>query len=112
MLAARKRFAYDAMNGLFDRSFSKCRCAPTLSVGVAKVLINAFPSGGARAPTMRGFSLTELIIVLVVMGILATVAIPRLAPTDINLPAQAGQLAGDIRYVQSLAMSRSVRHRL
>jgi len=52
-----------------------------------------------------GFTLVELIIVMVVLGILAAVFIPRSNNPAIILSTQAEQLAADIRYLQSLAMT-------
>ncbi|HYQ89880.1 MAG TPA: GspH/FimT family pseudopilin [Candidatus Binatia bacterium] len=61
--------------------------------------------------TSRGFSLTELIVILSILGILSWIAYPKMSAMDeIKLDAAARRLAGDLRYAQSLAMSRRVIH--
>lgn len=60
-----------------------------------------------------GFSLFELVLVLVVVGVLAVYAMPRLADApEVSLSAASARLAANIRYAQSLAMSRGQRHRV
>lgn len=57
-----------------------------------------------------GFTLVELVVTLIVVAILAATFAPRLASESINVGALAEQLAGDIRYVQSLSMTEGKRH--
>jgi prepilin-type N-terminal cleavage/methylation domain-containing protein len=68
-----------------------------------------------HSPGMKrntAFTLTELIIVIIILGILSTLAVTRWPGTRINLNAQAQQLASDIRYTQTLSMSRGQDYRI
>ena len=62
---------------------------------------------------IRGFSLLELVIVLILVGALAVFAAPKLTTTSsITLSATAAQLIGTIRQAQSLSMSQGQRYRV
>jgi prepilin-type N-terminal cleavage/methylation domain-containing protein len=61
----------------------------------------------AQAKCMnRGFTLVELVLVLVLVAILAFVALPRLSQNTLELSSQAEQVATDVRYAQALSMTR------
>lgn len=61
----------------------------------------------------NGFTLIELVIILIVLGIIAAVAIPRLADTtSLKASATARKLRSDIAYAQELAMTRNLRTRV
>jgi prepilin-type N-terminal cleavage/methylation domain-containing protein len=57
-----------------------------------------------------GFSLIELVVVLVVLAIVAAVAAIQFGGSSSSLGPQADQLVSDIRYVQSLSMTRNAHY--
>ncbi|HAK60447.1 MAG TPA: hypothetical protein DCO77_08710, partial [Nitrospiraceae bacterium] len=61
----------------------------------------------------KGFTLIELVMILVLVGIIAAVAVPRMSDvTGTNASAFAGKLRADIRYAQNLAMTENQRYRV
>src|SRR2546426_8401374 len=60
----------------------------------------------------RGFTLRELLIVMVIVGIISAIALTRTGNDPVMLSTQIDQLAGDIRYVQALAMTQGQRYRI
>jgi prepilin-type N-terminal cleavage/methylation domain-containing protein len=61
----------------------------------------------------KGFTLIELVIVIVLIGIIAVFAAPRLGNiSSTKAAAFADKLRADIRYAQSLAMTRNQRYRV
>lgn len=59
-----------------------------------------------------GFTLIELVIVIVIAGILAGFAAPLWTGMQIPIGAQADQLVADILYTQNLAVSKNQRYYL
>ena len=61
----------------------------------------------------RGFTITELIVGITILGILAWIAYPRISAKDeMKLDAAARRLASDLRYAQSRAIGTRVVHGL
>jgi len=60
-----------------------------------------------RRSLERGFTLGELLIVIVLVGIISAIAVPRMSNDPLVVATQAEQLAADIRYAQSLAMTQA-----
>ncbi|WP_376695505.1 pilus assembly FimT family protein [Wenzhouxiangella sp. EGI_FJ10305] len=58
-------------------------------------------------PHAAGFTMIELIVVLIILGALAFVAIPRLNLGSLKVMPVAEQIAAEIRYTQSLALTRA-----
>jgi len=53
-----------------------------------------------------GFTLIELVAVMVILATLGALAVPRFAHNDATVPAQADQLGRAIRHAQAMAMSQ------
>ena len=70
------------------------------------------PTRQPARPRTHGFTFLELVAVLLVIGVLAAMALPRVVTQSINLSAIAAKLASDIRYTQSLSMSQGQRYRI
>jgi prepilin-type N-terminal cleavage/methylation domain-containing protein len=54
----------------------------------------------------RGITLVELVVVLLLVAILAFAVSPRFSENTLELSSQAEQVATDIRYAQTLSMTR------
>lgn len=61
---------------------------------------------------MSGFSLIELVIVTIIASILAVFVLPLWTGSTVNVAGQADQLAADIMYTQSLALTTGQRYYL
>jgi prepilin-type N-terminal cleavage/methylation domain-containing protein len=65
-----------------------------------------------RTPNLKGFTLIEVILVMMVIAILAAVAMPRLdiaiTTSKASVEGAAHMIASDIRYAQEFAMANRV----
>lgn len=59
----------------------------------------------------QGFTLIELVCVIALLGFLSVSAFIAWPGTSINLGAEAQQVANDLRYTQSLSMTKDQRYR-
>jgi len=55
-----------------------------------------------------GFTMVEAVVVLVLLGVIVAVAIPRLANADSGLYTEEAVLKSHLRYAQSMAMANNV----
>ncbi len=67
---------------------------------------------GIRSTTVNGFTLVELVAIIILVALLAFTAIPRLPGPSLDVDSQAEQLAAEIRYTQALSMTRGDRYRI
>jgi len=73
-------------------------------------LLPACPAG-RRTPNFKGMTLIEVIVVMIIIGILAAIVIPRFDFTTSSRASADGavyMIASDIRYVQECAMANRV----
>ena len=59
---------------------------------------------------VNGFTLIEVVFIIIAIGILAVYPLIKWPGTSINLDGQAESLASDIRYAQSLSMTKGNRY--
>lgn len=78
---------------------------------------NYLKQNNARQPNIflksflqiSGFTLTEVVVVLTIIFVLAVKSLPKWSPNTINLAAQTKQLVSDIQFARTLAMTRGQR---
>jgi Tfp pilus assembly protein PilE len=78
-----------------------------------KTLNSEFPAcpAGRRNPQSKGFTLIELVLIMIIVGILAITVMPRIdftISTTASLDGAAYIVASDVRYAQEYAMANRV----
>jgi prepilin-type N-terminal cleavage/methylation domain-containing protein len=69
------------------------------------------PQSAFRNPQSKGFTLIEVILVMVIIGILAATVVPRIdftISTTASVDGAANIVASDIRYAQEFAMANRI----
>jgi Tfp pilus assembly protein FimT len=60
----------------------------------------------------KGFTLVEIGIIIVLLGIIGIIVGTQFSEKSVNVTQQSKRLAADLRYMQNLAMTRNVRTRV
>ncbi len=64
-------------------------------------------NGFAKDASLRGFTLIEIIVVIMIISIAAAMVVPMMSSADdIQLRSAANKLAADLEYAKSMAISR------
>jgi len=74
--------------------------------------VRGTPNSELRTPNFKGMTMIEVIVVMMIIGILAAVVVPKLglptATSTASVDGAAYMVASDIRYVQEFAMANRI----
>lgn len=86
--------------------------SPNTGEGNGRALPSCFfwRSPAARRAAQAAYSLIEIVVVMVLIGTIAALALPRMDADTFKAASEADRFANEIRYAQALAMTQGARH--
>src|SRR6476661_4283988 len=83
------------------------RCGAAASIAAEALSMRIYSNKSMKNPARRGFTLVEILAVLVIIGIASAIVIPQLATRDdLRAAAAARILVADLIYAQNMAISQ------
>jgi general secretion pathway protein G len=79
-----------------------------LKFGLVRIILNQFLCEGKKMKSKRGFTLVEILIVVVILGILAAIVIPQF--TNASTEAKLSSLKSDLQTVRSQIELYKIQH--
>lgn len=63
-----------------------------------------------RLKKIKGFTLIELVLIILIVGIISLVAVPRFNLKEAKVGTLARKIVSDLRYAQNLSITKETRH--